>query len=249
MNPRRVELLVSVRNCEEIAAALAGGCDLLDFKEPLNGALGMVNSESLQMIAAYCERHNITQPLSMALGELVEWQERFIMPRIPPAMKYLKLGLSETRTLSNWISCWREVTERIETEHQRQFDWIAVAYADWEQASAVSPREALSAAIENRCAGLLIDTFHKQGHGLPDLLSIELLDELIQRAHRHGVKVALAGSIRLGDLEALSPIQPDIIGIRGAACSENLRTSRVEVSAVREFRKQLEEQFHCHHSG
>ncbi|KAA0132918.1 hypothetical protein FYZ48_24015 [Gimesia chilikensis] len=249
MNPRRVELLVSVRNCEEIAAALAGGCDLLDFKEPLNGALGMVNSESLQMIAAYCERHNITQPLSMALGELVEWQERSTMPRIPSAMKYLKLGLSETRTLSNWISCWREVTERIETEHQRQFDWIAVAYADWEQASAASPLEVLSAAIESRCAGLLIDTFHKQGLGLTDLLSMEMLDELIQRAHRHGLKVALAGSIRLGDLEALSPIQPDIIGIRGAACSEKLRTSRVEASAVREFRMQLEEQFHCHHSG
>ncbi|MEQ8856806.1 (5-formylfuran-3-yl)methyl phosphate synthase [Gimesia sp.] len=249
MNPRRVELLVSVRNCEEIAAALAGGCDLLDFKEPENGALGMVDSESLQAITVYCERHSITQPLSMALGELVEWCERPTMPRIPSAMKYLKLGLSETRTIPDWKSCWREVTERIETEHQRQFDWIAVAYADWEQASAAPPLEVLSAAIESRCAGLLIDTFHKQGLGLTDLLSLELLDELIQRAHRHGLKVALAGSIRPGDLETLSPLQPDIVGIRGAACTGNRRTSSIESSAVRDFRMQLQEQFHYYPSG
>ncbi len=134
MNPRRVELLVSVRNCDEIAAALAGGCDLLDFKEPEHGALGMVGPETLRAIKAYCTSQSVTQPLSMALGELVEWQDQPEMPCIPPAMRYLKMGLSQIQTLPDWQSCWQQVREQIESANQRHYDWIAVAYADWEQA-------------------------------------------------------------------------------------------------------------------
>lgn len=249
MNPRRVELLVSVRNCHEITAALSGGCDLLDFKEPDHGALGMVSPATLQTIATYCERKAVTQPLSMALGELAEWVDRRDVPRLPPAVRYLKLGLSRTRKISEWHSCWQAVRGQIERAQQRHYAWIMVAYADWEQADSVPPQEILSAACENRCAGLLLDTFGKQGTGLLDLLSIEELAEIIERTRAAGMKVALAGSLRESDLPALSALQPDIIGIRGAACGGQQRTSPVEESAVRQFRMQLDQQFACSHSG
>jgi uncharacterized protein (UPF0264 family) len=249
LNPRRVELLVSVRNCDEIAAALAGGCDLLDFKEPEHGALGMVGPETLRAIKAYCTSQSVTQPLSMALGELVEWQDQPEMPCIPPAMRYLKMGLSQIQTLPDWQSCWQQVREQIESANQRHYDWIAVAYADWEQADSVPPLEILAAACDNRCAGLLLDTFGKQGTGLLELLSIEELEGIIARAHTAEMKIALAGSIRESELPALSALQPDIIGIRGAACAGHLRTSRIQESAVRQFRVQLDQQFAGSHSG
>ena len=37
-----MHLLVSVRNAEEAAAALAGGADVIDAKDPAAGALGPV---------------------------------------------------------------------------------------------------------------------------------------------------------------------------------------------------------------
>ncbi|QDV19040.1 hypothetical protein Pan153_37030 [Gimesia panareensis] len=249
MNLPPVELLVSVRNCDEIAAALSGGCDLLDFKEPQNGALGMVSSATLQTIETYCENQQIKVPLSMALGELVEWQERQEIPAIPRTMRYLKLGLSQIQGIADWNACWQDVTSRIETTRQKRYEWIAVAYADWEQADSVSPAEVLAAAIENRCAGLLIDTFSKQGTGLLDLLSGRMLVELIANARRANLKVALAGSIRFSDLESLAALQPDIIGIRGAACVGKRRTAPIQESAVRRFREQLDRQFVCRHSG
>ena len=249
MSSPRVELLVSVRSCEEIPAALAGGCDLLDFKEPQQGALGMVPAQSLQKMTEYCHHHNVSLPLSMALGELDEWKARQDIPRLPGNIRYLKLGLSRIQHDPRWNQKWLKFTERIEAASQKTFEWIAVAYADWESAGSVSPLEVLTAAIENRCAGLLIDTYEKRGSGLTDLLSHQQLETIITQTHSQGLKIALAGSIRLNDLERLSDLEPDIIGIRGTACEGSKRTNRIQEAAVDVFRKQLDQQFACSTSG
>ena len=47
-----MQLLVSVRNEIEAVAAVAGGADIIDAKEPLAGALGAVSSEVLRAIVA-----------------------------------------------------------------------------------------------------------------------------------------------------------------------------------------------------
>jgi uncharacterized protein (UPF0264 family) len=49
--PMRPQLLVSVRNAAEAQAALAGGCDILDIKEPSRGSLGMADAPTIAAIA------------------------------------------------------------------------------------------------------------------------------------------------------------------------------------------------------
>ena len=61
-----MRLLVSVRNAAEAAAALAGGADIVDAKEPLNGALGPVGHGMLASITATIGG---SAPVSAALGE------------------------------------------------------------------------------------------------------------------------------------------------------------------------------------
>ena len=61
-----MQLLVSVRSEAEVAAALAGGADLIDAKEPALGSLGPVGGAELLAIAA---RVPETVPLSAALGD------------------------------------------------------------------------------------------------------------------------------------------------------------------------------------
>src|SRR5262245_28207453 len=61
-----MRLLVSVRNAVEAQAALAGGADIVDAKEPLNGALGQVAPATLLSIAAAVAG---AAPLSVALGD------------------------------------------------------------------------------------------------------------------------------------------------------------------------------------
>ena len=47
-----MRLLVSVRNAEEAESALQGGADILDAKEPANGALGKVDATTLAASSA-----------------------------------------------------------------------------------------------------------------------------------------------------------------------------------------------------
>jgi len=64
-----MRLLVSVRNASEAGSALAGGADIIDAKEPLNGPLGAVSSDVLHRIASTVGN---AAPVSAALGEISE---------------------------------------------------------------------------------------------------------------------------------------------------------------------------------
>ncbi|MCA9003765.1 MAG: (5-formylfuran-3-yl)methyl phosphate synthase [Planctomycetaceae bacterium] len=239
MNLQHTQLLVSVRNCAEIAPAITGGCEILDFKDPARGALGQVDESTLEMVLEYCQQSSVTIPLSMALGELCEWKTEQKSLKFPSEIAYLKLGFSQCSESRLWVKEWRNLIQSIEESSGHQHQWIAVAYADWKRADSLSPFEILEAASENRCAGLLIDTFSKQNGRLLDLLSPDFLSELIELARSRELIVALAGSLRIQDLEILADLGPDIIGIRGAACLGHSRTSEIQESAVRTFRKQM----------
>ena len=78
-------LLVSVRSPEEAAAAMAGGANIIDVKEPTRGSLGMAGVDVIEAIADQMESFQKTQkrllpkdrspdpiPLSVALGEVIE---------------------------------------------------------------------------------------------------------------------------------------------------------------------------------
>ena len=62
-----MQLLVSVRSADEVEAALAGGADIIDAKEPANGSLGPVSPATLAKVAS---RVPAIQELSIALGDV-----------------------------------------------------------------------------------------------------------------------------------------------------------------------------------
>src|SRR5919109_795896 len=89
-------LLVSVRSGEEVPAALHGGADIIDAKEPARGSLGAVEPAVLSAIA---ERTPASVPLSVALGDCASAEAvRAALDgaRLPErsAPVYLKLGFA-----------------------------------------------------------------------------------------------------------------------------------------------------------
>ncbi len=62
-------LLVSVRNSEEAAVALAAVVDLIDVKEPRSGSLGAATVDVIDGVLRLVNGH---RPVSVALGELVD---------------------------------------------------------------------------------------------------------------------------------------------------------------------------------
>ncbi len=249
------QLLVSVRNAVEAVAAIDGLADIVDVKEPDHGSLGCATPEIVAEVAAavrsqrnaslplsFAPRQSFALPLSLALGELIEWRGGDRTPLLDAIAaakaQFLKLGLSGAGSLphaNSWIGEWQGVRDAISGPHV----WVAVAYADHENADAPTVENVLHAAIETNCGILLIDTYAKNGTSLLDHLTLKQLLAIRRATSQHGLKLALAGRVTLSNLNMLLSIQADIIAVRGAVCENGDRTSSIRRELVRGFRESM----------
>jgi uncharacterized protein (UPF0264 family) len=235
-------LLVSVRDVSEAEAALSGGCDILDLKEPKNGPLGMVPIAQIHKVVESVRKQSQTIPISVALGELSDWLNQSGIPKLPASVTYLKVGTAKVGKNTNWPDQWKRVRKQFETTAKSKFRWVAVAYADWRAAGAPSPTAIVDAVLsetyskQGGCAGVLFDTWAKQGRSLWEWISRADLRRHTEALHQGGRLVALAGGLGCDKLDGLVGLDPDIVGIRSAACQGGLRDGRVSRDAVLEFR-------------
>jgi uncharacterized protein (UPF0264 family) len=203
----RTRLLVSVRSAAEAEAALEGGADLLDVKEPDRGPLGRANEAVVREVVL---RMAGRRPVSAALGELA----REPHPPAVAGLTYGKWGLGSWPASRDWRQALRDSTS------VSPFQTVTVAYADWQKAGAPPALEVLQFALSRPGSVLLLDTFGKApGHTLLDWLPIPQIHELCQRCRQAGVRVALAGSLGLEEVRALLCARPDWFAVRGAACT------------------------------
>jgi uncharacterized protein (UPF0264 family) len=235
-------LLVSVRNALEARAAVVGGCDLLDIKEPNRGPLGMADAEAMTAVAQCavdCGAPGRSLPCSAALGELIEWKPR--EPEFSPALGigYVKFGSAGIDSAAQWSELWRAVQHRFAIPASRSLRWVAVAYADWQAAKGLAPSQLLEAARRVPCDVFLVDTFDKSSGNLLKLMDPAELGQLSDLAHQAGLKIALAGGVRRAQFGELAKVCPDIIGVRGAACAGGRRTAPISATAVRALKREL----------
>jgi uncharacterized protein (UPF0264 family) len=225
------KLLVSVRSAAEAEAALAGGADLIDVKEPKRGSLGAADARTL---AAVLTTVAGLRPVSAALGELREsfWKG----PPALPGLAYVKWGLSGFRGHAAPLWQW-ELTCAVRrlAEVNAGCKAVAVAYADWERAEAPPPDEVLALAAELRLGAFLLDTWGKDGRTLLDWLPAAEVARLCERGRAAGLPVALGGSLGPAQLAALAAARPDWFAVRGAACCNGDRSAAVEAGRVRQL--------------
>lgn len=229
-------LLVSVRNAEEARAAIRGGADIIDVKEPAAGSLGMAPITAITEIIETVTAHAPQIPCSVALGELLELPQS--IPSIANTVRWLKMGLSGCRNQPDWLERWMDTRERIRPHGA----WIAVAYVDAEAAAAPPIQDVLDAAIQTNCAGLLLDTFSKTSGTLLDAVTSTGLREIASRAQAAGLLIALAGRVRRDDLPTLLAMNPDVIAVRSAVCRGQNRIAVMEEDLVRDFRTAMASQ-------
>ncbi len=233
-------LLVSVNSAREARAAIRGGADIIDMKEPRLGSLGKADDCVLAEIAAAVGSIQPSIPLSAALGELADWKNSIAVPRLPEKAAFVKLGLSQCAPDHHWPTAWKDFRDRLAEANPHPPNWVAVIYADRQQAQAPSPEQILKVAGEFSCAAVLVDTFHKDGRSLMEVLSPTELRRIADEVRAAGLPLAVAGGLRRSDLPRLEPLAPEIIAVRSAACREGNRTAEVCENAVRQFREALE---------
>ncbi len=95
---------------------------------------------------------------------------------------------------------------------------------------------AVCAVIVAHAAGVgicMLDTAVKDGRGLLDWLSPDVLAALVGDAHAAGLQIALAGALRAEDLPVVRDAGADIAGVRSAACRDGRRSGRLDAARVR----------------
>ncbi|MCC9604648.1 (5-formylfuran-3-yl)methyl phosphate synthase [Blastopirellula sp. JC732] len=224
------QLLVSVRSAEEASAALAGGADLIDVKEPSLGSLGAADPQVwrdvIQMVRAQV-------PVSVALGEISDGERRFDADSFRGA-SMAKYGLANMADSAIWMSLAARAYEQVPRGCAR----VAVYYVDQSRAKCPPLHDVLRWSGQISATTILFDTLVKDGQTLFDFFTPSELTAAIATIHEAGMKVACGGSLTAEHFAAAISAGADILAVRGAAC-EGSRTSRVNRERVRDLKAKL----------
>ncbi|HEX4573895.1 MAG TPA: (5-formylfuran-3-yl)methyl phosphate synthase [Gemmatimonadales bacterium] len=224
-----MQLLVSVADGREARAALQGGADVIDAKDPRRGALGPVGPAALAAIRDAVPRPH---PLSVALGDASE--ERAIAHAARRAARhgvaFLKVGFAG---LAGAARARRLATAARWGAGERA-ELVLVAYADWRRAASLAPERVLAVAATVGAHGVLLDTAFKNAPVFA-LVSPDAVGAWVTAAHAAGLFAALAGSLGGADFATARALGADLVGVRGAACVGG-RTGRVSPSRVAALR-------------
>jgi uncharacterized protein (UPF0264 family) len=219
---------VSAANAADARAALAGGADIVDAKDPASGPLGAVGLDTLLAIVDAVAAH---RPVTAALGDArdpdaLEHQARAFTSA---GAGVVKVGFAGIRPDRVPVLARRAVTGAAAGGGAV----MLVAYAD----AADAEKHAftlLGVASEIGAAGVLLDTADKRGPSLTQLAAAQWLTRWVDDAHRAGLQAAAAGRLGSHDLPLIHRSGADVAGVRGAACDGG-REGRVSASRVRDL--------------
>ncbi len=224
-----MQLLVSVADADDAAAAVAGGADIIDAKDPAAGPLGAVEIGVLRQIAAAGAARFVTAAIGDAARQ--DAGERAALASATAGAALVKVGFAGTREPQNAEALLRAAI-RGALAGGRRCGVVAVAYADADAAASISPDLLIVAAAAAGASGILLDTANKSGPGLRGLVTPEALKGWVMRARQRRLMVALAGRLQLDDLDFVREAGADVAGVRGAACDGG-RAGRINVEKVR----------------
>ena len=230
-----MRLLVSVIDAAEARLAVEGGVDIVDVKNPAEGALGAPSPFTIAQVRAEVPA---ALPVSAALGDLPHLPGTAALAARGAARcgaDFVKVGLWGSSTPDEAVALLRAAREALDGEGAV----IAVAYADAARVPSrpLPPPELVAAARRAGVAGCLLDTAIKDGRGLLAWLAPGALAALVDEAHAAGLEMALAGALRAEDLPAVRATGADIAGVRSAVCRGGRRTAALDPSRIAGLRE------------
>ncbi len=226
---------MSVLGPDEAPIALAGGADIVDVKDPAEGALGAAEPATLRALRAL-----VTPPaeLSAALGDAPQLPGTFALAAHGAAacgVDYVKIGLLGSRGRQEALELLRAVQAAAEGIGPAT-RVVAVAYADAARVGAFPPLLLPALAHEAGLHGVMLDTCIKDGTTSIAALGESGVAAFLSSARTYGLLAGLAGSLRPEDVARARALGAELVGVRGSAC-EGGRLGRVSVARVRALRE------------
>ena len=233
-----MRLLVSVASAADASAAVAGGADFVDAKDPQTGALGAVSLAVLREIHVAV---GTRRPVTAAIGDATDEAaiERMAFEFTAAGAVFVKVGFAGIASATRIAALAAAARRGVVAGSGGPGALVIVGYADADHAASVAPALLLDVAARAGAQGVLLDTADKSGAGLRGLIEIGTLAAWVTRAHDNGLLVALAGKLTEDDLPFVRDAGADIAGVRGAACAGG-RTGHVSAERVRMLRSLCE---------
>ncbi len=231
-----MQLMISVVNVDEAQAALHGGAQILDVKNPVEGSLGAQNPTVIREIKQLAGEHC---QVSAAIGDMPQLPGTAALAALGAAVcgaDFIKVGLYGAKTPEDAIALLREVKQATQNF---PVHIIAGLYADFQRAGTLDPRFLPRIATAGGVGGCLIDTAIKDGSTLFDFLKPVEIREMAKEAHAAGLIFAVAGALGEKDLPEISGLGADVVGMRSAACRDNRRNGPLEEKRVRKLLKAI----------
>ena len=221
--------LASIASVGEIEAALAGGADILDLKDPAKGALG---AWELPAIAAAVSVVQGRRPISATIGDLPMEPARLVA-----AVRAVSGAGADIVKIGMFEGPRRECIAALAPLAAAGTRVAAILFADRDPDFALLP--ALKSAA---FSAVMLDTADKSGGTLRDHMNDRTIALFVTAARALGLRVGLAGSLAVGDIAPLMRAAPDFLGFRRALCGTGGRTGALDAPAVAALRSAIDRQ-------
>lgn len=219
--------LASVRSLEEAHLVQASGVDILDLKEPKEGALGAVSPDLIrQVVSAFRGQTTISATIGDHPCDDSTIQKR-IKHTADLGVDFVKVGWFQTEQ-TDVHTCLKTIRAATDTQI------IIVMFADQ-----MPSLDLIDAIVHSGINGVMIDTADKRAGSLLDILHISDLHHFVTRARDQALITGLAGSLREEDIPELVGLQADYLGFRGALCAAHNRQSQLDPLAVRAVHQRI----------
>lgn len=227
-------MLASVTNVDEALTVLDVGVDIIDLKQPAQGALGAL--EPL-LVAQIVNQVDGRLPVSATVGDLPMEPEQVaaaVEAMAATGVDYIKVGFFPGGDRQGTI-------DELATFIRKGVKIVAVLFAD------ASPKlEIIESLNKAGFTGVMLDTMNKKNGSLSTVMTGQEIEVFVTKAKQHRLLCGLAGSLGKQDIPQLTSLNPDYLGFRGALCNQNLRTAPLEKESVIKIKSALKAEQNVH---
>lgn len=220
-------MLASVTSITEANIVLNENVDIIDLKNPNEGALGALETN---IVSAIVNSVNGIIPTSATIGDIEPCDANLFQRIIKMAntgVDFVKVGLFDIAPPDNFI-------QTINNAGSNNISIVIVLFAE-----DYSNQDTLKRLLDCDIKGVMLDTKNKSDKNLCSLLDYRVLEEFVNLAKTHDLLTGLAGSLCLEDIDRLLNLEPDYLGFRGALCSGHDRIKSLDPIRIKKIRNAI----------
>lgn len=213
-------ILASVNSLKEARLILNTKVDIIDLKQPEQGALGALSTDTVKAIV---DEVNQQKPVSATVGDLPMHAEivfNAVKAMAETGVDYIKIGFFPGGD-------WQGTISRLSEISQQGHKLIAVLFAD------TNPDiNTIDSLKQAGFYGVMLDTMDKANGSLSQVMNDSDIAQFVDRAKAAQLLCGLAGSLKQQDITELLKLNADYLGFRGALCQQHIRTSALDEQCI-----------------